>query len=472
MNKIIKNFGVLFVGNSISKIIGFFSLILTTRYLGVENFGILSFGIAFVGMFNVLFTLGLNPLLTREISRNKAIASKYLGNVITIKLFLAGVIFCLIFIIMKIIGFNEIKVKIVYIITLSTIFTSFSETFYSIFQAYEKMEYQAISQVLSSILMLSGVYVATKCNFNIVNFAFLYVYVNFLVLFYVLITCKNKFTPFTLKLDIKFMKEVFKLAIPFAVSAFILNFYTRIDITMLSYMHGDKAVGYYSSAWRLIEIFTTIPAIYSTALFPAMSFYYVSSMEDLKNLYKNSFRLLFLLVIAIQIFVIVFADFLIPFLYGKEFTYAIKVIQILIWVLFPIFFNFLLGNLIAAINRQEMTVIFSFIGLLFNVFLNIILIPPFSYIGASISTLVTQFFLFCFLYAFLNKNNFKIPLVQTIGKPLAVSIFVGGIMAFLKQKNLFLAFFLGLTLYITLVLLFEIVKKEEMKSIFATIFKK
>jgi len=43
--------------------------------------------------------------------------------------------------------------------------------FYSIFQAYEKMEYQSIGQILSSALMLSGALFAISQGFSVVGFA-------------------------------------------------------------------------------------------------------------------------------------------------------------------------------------------------------------------------------------------------------------------------------------------------------------
>ena len=52
----------------------------TARYLGAEGFGILSFALAFTGIFGVFTNLGLSTLTVREVARDKSLASKYLGN--------------------------------------------------------------------------------------------------------------------------------------------------------------------------------------------------------------------------------------------------------------------------------------------------------------------------------------------------------------------------------------------------------
>ena len=52
-SRIAKNTGVLFAGQIIVYLFGFFITIYTARYLGVEGFGILSLALALTGIFNV-----------------------------------------------------------------------------------------------------------------------------------------------------------------------------------------------------------------------------------------------------------------------------------------------------------------------------------------------------------------------------------------------------------------------------------
>jgi O-antigen/teichoic acid export membrane protein len=472
MNKIAKNFGVLFSSHIVSKSIGFFSLVFTARHLGVENFGILSFAIAFTGIWGVFFTMGLAPLVTREVSRNKGSASQYLGNVITVKLILIVIVSSILFLVVRLFGYSETKREIIYIITLSVIFNSFWEIFNSIFQAYEKMEYQSFAQVLSSILMLSGVLTAIRLNWNVVGFAFLYFFVNLSVLAYSFFICRKKFTGFSIEIDWDFVKRVFRMALPFAASAIILTFFFRIDVTMLSSMHGDRAVGYYSSAWRIVEIFTAIPSLYATAILPVMSVYYVSSIESLKNLYQKSFRFLFVAVLFIQISIIIFADYLISLTYGQDFIQSVKVLQILVWTLSFVFFNHLLGILIVAINKQKVTVFLSLLCLVLNILLNFFFIPRYSYIGAGLSTVITQALFFVFLFAFLSKNRFTIPLLQSFIKPLITGLFIFVVMFIFKKVDLVLAFFSGVVLYIIAVISLKIITREEILAVVSVFYKK
>src|SRR5690606_6957812 len=136
---------------------GFLYTIYTARYLGAKGFGILSFALAFTSIFGVFADLGLNTLATREISRSISLSEKYLGNIIPLKVILAIITLGFIVCTINLIGYSDETKKVVYIIALSAIFTTFIGIFNSIFQAFEKMEYQSIGLILQSILMFIGV---------------------------------------------------------------------------------------------------------------------------------------------------------------------------------------------------------------------------------------------------------------------------------------------------------------------------
>jgi len=88
VQRIAKNTGVLLASQVVSYVIGFFFVMYTARYLGAEGFGILSFALAFTGIFGVFADLGLRQLTVREVARDKSLAGKYLGNIAAMKVIL------------------------------------------------------------------------------------------------------------------------------------------------------------------------------------------------------------------------------------------------------------------------------------------------------------------------------------------------------------------------------------------------
>ncbi|MBE3114353.1 MAG: flippase, partial [Actinobacteria bacterium] len=390
VQRIAKNSLVLLASNIISNILGFFYVMYIARYLGAEGFGILSFVLAFTGIFSVFSDLGLSPLTVREVARDRSLVGKYLGNITVIKIILVIITFGLIAITINLLGYPKQTIIVVYFLALSVIFSSFSNIFNSIFQAYEKMEYQSIEQILSSILMLSGALFAISHGFSVIGFAFIYFLVRAVALGYSFAVYTWKFSLPKLELDWSFWKPTIKEALPFFLSAVVDIIAFKIDIIMLSMMKGDMVVGWYSAAYRLIEALMFIPATFAGAIYPVLSNFYVSSQESLKLIYKKSFKYLFIVGLPIAVGTTILAHKIILFIYKSGFTHSIIALQILIWTIPIIFLTYMFGTMLASINKQDLTLKILLLSMSLNVVMNLILIPRYSYIGASIATVITE----------------------------------------------------------------------------------
>lgn len=149
-----KNILVLFAAQIVSMGIGFFYLIFSARYLGPELFGLLTFALAFTGIFGLLLDLGLNNLAIREVARDKSRANEYLSNITFIKLIMGVITFGLTAVVAYSLGYSGETLAVVYLLTLSTIFVAFTASFYAIFQSFERMEYLSIGAILSGLLLL------------------------------------------------------------------------------------------------------------------------------------------------------------------------------------------------------------------------------------------------------------------------------------------------------------------------------
>ena len=82
---IFKNMSWLAVSQVIASICGFIWTMLIARYLGVSDYGILGFAIAFSGILGIMDDLGISTHIVRHIATNYDSASKYLGNAIPLK---------------------------------------------------------------------------------------------------------------------------------------------------------------------------------------------------------------------------------------------------------------------------------------------------------------------------------------------------------------------------------------------------
>ena len=461
VQRIAKNSLFLLASNIISKILGFFYVMYIARYLGAEGFGILSFALAFTGIFSVFGDLGLGSLTIREVARDKSLAGKYLGNITVIKIILVIITFGLIAITINLLGYPKQTIKVVYFLALSVILSSFSNIFNSIFQAYEKMEYQSLGQILSSALMLSGALFAISHGLDVIGFASIYFLVSAVALGYSFAVYTWKFSLPKLEIDWSFWKPTIKEALPFFLSAVVDIIAFKIDIIMLSMMKGDMVVGWYSAAYRLIETLMFIPATFAGAIYPVLSNFYVSSQESLKLMYKKSFKYLFIVGLPIAVGTTILAHKIILFIYKSGFTHSMIALQILIWAIPIIFLTYMFGTMLASINKQLLALKINFLCMILNIMINLILIPRYSYIGASIATVITTLLSFILFFRFLSKFIYKIQIHKYILKPIMASTIMGLFIFSFAKTNLFLLICISIVIYFGVLILLKTFSKKD-----------
>jgi O-antigen/teichoic acid export membrane protein len=421
VQRIAKNTIVLLAANVTSKVFGFFYIMYTARYLGTEVFGFLTFALAFTGIFGVFTNMGLGTLMVREVAKDKSLVEKYLGNITMIKLILAIFTFGIIAVLINFLNYPEQTIKVVYLIALSVIFKSFSEMFYSIFRAYEKMEYQSLGQILSSALMLSSALFAISQGFNVIGFASIYFIVSVIILAYSFVLYTLKFAKLKIEIDWDFWKQCIKKAWPMGGMAICIMIYFRIDAVMLSLMKGDVAVGLYGAAYRLSEISVIIPSMFIASIFPIMSKYHKGNKNSFIKTHEKSVKYLFSLALPMALTVTLLAKPIINLIYGNEFAGSVRALQILIWASAIMYVNWVLGTTFVTANRQMVNFKIAIVAAILNIVLNLLLIPKYSYLGASAATVATEAFGFFVGIFFLNKLGYKTNIVNIYLPPLVAS---------------------------------------------------
>ena len=175
-------------------------------------------------------------------------------------------------------------------------------------------------------------------------------------------------------------------AIPFGLSSAFARIYYYIDTIMISLVisNPNEAMGWYNAAYRMVLILAFIPVTFLGSIYPVMSNYYVTSDKYLGFMFERSFKYLMALAIPIGIGTTVLANELILLIvHGPDFAPSTIALQILIWSEVLIFINSAFGYLLNSINRQMIMAKQTMLAAALNIILNLVLIPKYSYVGAS-----------------------------------------------------------------------------------------
>lgn len=414
----------------------------TTRYLGSEKYGILSFAIAFASITIFLADIGIASVIVRDIARDKARTQKYFGNTILLKIILAIVTLVSTTAIGFALDYPSSTMQIVFIITLSLIFVSFSGIISSIISAFEVMEYLSLGSIIYNLAMLICALLAIHLGVDVYEFAYVYLISSMIFLGYYVIVALEKIPLPKWDVDLALWKYMVKEAIPFGLSSAFARIYYYIDTIMISLVisNPNEAMGWYNAAYRMVLILAFIPMTFLGSIYPVMSNYYVTSDKYLGFMFERSFKYLMALAIPIGVGTTILADELILLIYGPDFAPSTIALQILIWSEVFIFLNSVFGYLLNSINRQTIVAKQTMLASALNIALNLVLISKYSYVGASAATVVTQLFAFFFLMHFASKEGYRLPKHMIIH--LSKILFACFVMA------LFIKLFNGLPLFL------------------------
>jgi O-antigen/teichoic acid export membrane protein len=460
VSKVAKNTTVLLVAQIISYILAFFYTIYTARYLGASGFGIISSALALGALLSIFTELGLSTLTVREVSRDKSLANKYIGNTLALKIILSSITLTALVLIVTLGHYPQQIALVIYYITLSYVVGAFTSIFYSIFQAYEKMEYQSIGQIINSIIMFSGILLIISYQLSIIEFGLIYLIASIISLVYGIIICVWKFVLPKIEIDMNLWKNaltnieldtnlwkfLITEAVPLAISGVFLLIAFRIDTILLLYYNGAEAVGFYNAAFGLMTALMFVPFVYVSAIFPLLSRLNVSSKELLKYSYEKSFKYLLILGLPIAVGTTLLASPIILLIYKSAFSQSIVALQILIWAIPIIFINYILGTAINSINKQRETVKTAFLAMILNIVLNVYLLPTYGLIAACYITVLTELTCFILWYHIMNVHGYKFNILKILYKPLIASLVMAAAILVL-HANLFVIIIIATIIY-------------------------
>jgi O-antigen/teichoic acid export membrane protein len=459
--KIAKNTLVLTAAEIFSKVMSLILVAYIARFLGDVGFGKYSFALSFTVLFVLFADLGLSTLTIREVARDKSKVNRYLGNIALIKIILSILTFIVIFITINLMQYPSDTKIAVYVFGCYWILNSFTQLFRSIFRAFEKMEYEALTTSLEKIVAVSlGLFVLFS-GYGLIELSLVILLagiINFFVTFLVVIV---KFSRPKFEIDFKFWTHLIKESLPLGLVLIFMTLYLKIDITMLSIMKGDAEVGWYNASVVIIEALAFIPGIFMISIFPVVSRFFVSSKESLALVYEKSFMYLFIIGLPIAVSTTLLADRFIFFIYGKNFINSVLVLKILIWALLLIFINHLLGTVLRSIDRQKLNALITGGAVLINIFLNLLLIPKYSYLGAAFSTVMTELFIFSSYFYYTSKFVSKISIPRIIIKPGIASLSMGIFIYSFSGFSLILLGLFCVPLYIILLYLLKEFKEDD-----------
>jgi O-antigen/teichoic acid export membrane protein len=469
--RVARNTSFLTISQIISYAESLIYTILVARYLGPQGLGILNFGAALILVFSVFANFGLTTITTREVARDPSKASKYAANVLPIQLLFALLTIGLIVVFVNALGYSQQTIYVVYILSIGLIVSTLSSILLAIFQAFEQLEFQSIVWVIASVVQLCGAVIAIQLHVNVVVFALVSLLSGVAGLAYIYAICVRRFFVPRLEADFTFWKSTLTEAWPMAAMSITIMIYFRIDVVMVSLIQGNTAVGFYSIAYTLSEASTVVPSMFLASLFPILSRLHQTSKTSFQDMWAQSMRYMLYLALPMAFFVTLWAKPIVPLLFGAAFEPSVAALQILIWAAAIMYVTMVIGTACVAANLQRLNMKLSFIAVGVNVGLNVLLIPKYSYFGASFATVATEAFGLALGLVVLGRYGYDLRFRRTSLPPLFGLSVIVAISALLFVRNVPLALITVVDLAVYAVVIYKLGINEQDKRLIRSLLK-
>lgn len=390
--KYFKNTSWLFGEKILRMIVGLFVGIWVARYLGPEQFGLFSYAQSFVGLFAAIATLGLDGIIVRELVKDESRRDELIGTAFWLKLMGAIGVLAILAIAVNFTSNDSYTDTLVFIIASATIFQSFNVIdFY--FQSKVLSKYVVYANIIS-LFISSIVKIALILNdAPLIAFTWVVFFDSFvLAVGFIYFFLKNNSTLKIKNLTFKSKTAVLLLkdSWPLILSGIVISVYMKIDQVMIKEMMDAEAVGIYSVAVRVSELWYFIPLAIVSSLFPAI----LNAKKQGNEFYLKRLQKLYDFMVWMAIFIALpmtfLSDWIIGLLFGQAYIEAGSVLMIHIWTGVFVFLGLAFGRYLLSENLNKKSFYRTLFGAILNVIFNYILIPIYGIHGAAVATLLGQ----------------------------------------------------------------------------------
>ena len=380
---------------------------LSARYLGPSNYGLINYAASIVAFVLPIMKLGFDATLVYELVNHPEKEGEIVGSALGLNVFsgLLGIAGVSLFV--TVANFGDFEAILVCILYSISIFCAALEMIQYWFQYKLLSKYSSVVMLVSyfvvsfyKIYLLAtekSVYwfaISHAIEYGIISLCLFIVYF------------KSGAQPFSFSL--KRGKTMLKRSKYYIVSALMVVVIQNTDHIMLTGILGKKENGFYSAAITSISVFQFVYVAIIDSYRPLVLLKKNTDQEAFEKNISALYSIILYLAILQGIVFFVLAEIIINVLYGAEYMQAVPLLRI-----FTFFFGFsVMGTVrnvwILAEEKQKYLWRINLAGAIANVVLNFLMIPFWGACGAATASLITQIFanfILGFIMKPLRRNN-------------------------------------------------------------------
>jgi len=395
VQRVAKNSVAPIVLNFFNRFIDFAFAALMARILGPAGMGRYFTAANIYLWFDTLANFGLDMYLMREVARKRSRTRQVFVNTTLLRLLLfTGVV--------PILGgflagrqalenpLTNDTVWAVLLLYLGLLPGTIANSLTALFRAFEKHEYPAAIQTVTTIIRVTLGTLALVGGLGILGLAGTSIVTNVATMTILAVAAWRMVwsdLPEDQEVHISWSLQRVMLAAswPLMASLLLQSLFTGANVVLLQYFQGDDAVGWYNAASKwVMNMLNIIPSLFTFAVFPILSRQATEDRNRLRRSYRISAKLLTVVALPTAILVTVAARPMVWVLSGPRYLpHGAVALRLLVWSIVFGWINSLTNYVLIALNRQRYVVWASGARVAFALVANLLLVPRFSYMASA-----------------------------------------------------------------------------------------
>ncbi|MCP4573851.1 MAG: oligosaccharide flippase family protein [bacterium] len=399
-----------------------------TPLLGTDGMGIWGQATDLTAILLVVANYGLGTLLTREVTRRRYLTSALFWSAVRVRWIIGAACYAFLLVFVRAMGFDDLKTAAVLVTGVAVFVEATAMACDAVLQAHEKVQHQTSSQILSAVLYFVVGWWALEAGHGIMGVVWANLasrVVRLAVVAPLMVRgCGPWRTDPQAATDTPGMGWMFRLGLPMFMATTFGIIYNKVDTIMLGTILGDTPAGVYVLGHRALDMMILVPSLFGFALFPAMARYGMDSTVDAVRFGERSLRFMLAAVVPLTLFLTFTAGPIIRWFDDTgegAFADSIPVLMIVIWALPLQAANIVFNRLLVTADRERSFIAIGLVSMLVNVVLNILLIPRYSYFGASWATIASMTVSFVMHLGSLARTEHRPPLLRALLGPTAAT---------------------------------------------------
>lgn len=389
--KVVKNAAWIIGVRIVQSILALVISMLTARYLGPSNYGLISYASSVVAFVVPIMQLGLPSILVQEIVNKPKQEGEILGTSIVLSVISSFACMLGVVAFANVVNVGETTTIIVCALYSLLLLAQAIEIVQYWFQAKLASKYVSITSLVAYAIVSAYKIFLLVTEKSIYWFAVSNA-LDYAIIGVVLLIIYRKLLGSRLRFSLALAKSMLAKSRYYIVSNMMITIFAQTDRIMLKLMVDDAAAGYYSVAVSCAGMTSFVFGAIIDSMRPMI---FESKKTDNSAFEKNVSRLYSVIIylsFAQSVAMTLLAPLIVNILYGVEYQNSVGILQVLVWYTTFSYMGSVRNIWILAEDKQRYLWIINLSGALTNVVLNAILIPLLGGVGAALASLITQVF--------------------------------------------------------------------------------